>query len=451
MAMFESLSDRLQGIFQRIGNRGRLTEKDIDEAMREVRRALIEADVNLGVVKEFIAAVKERALGAEVLKSLSPGQQVIKIVHEELINLLGNDQVPLVKAAQPPTVILLVGLQGAGKTTYAAKLGVHLRKQGQTPLLIAADVYRPAAVNQLQALGKQINLPVYDEGVSASPPQIVERGLRVAREKGNGTVIIDTAGRLQINEQLMQELEDVKAVAKPDDILLVADAMTGQEAVNVAREFNERVGLTGVLMTKMDGDARGGAALSIRRVTGVPIKFLGTGEKVDALEAYYPDRLASRILGMGDVLSLIEKAQEQFDADEAKEMEKKVLAGKFDLEDFLNQLQQVKQMGPLNQLLEMIPGLGTAARKQDVQVSDDDLKHIEAIIRSMTRQERRNPQLIKGSRRRRIAGGSGTSIQEVNELLNQFKQMQRMMASLGKGGLGGLGGGKRGRLPGLPF
>jgi signal recognition particle subunit SRP54 len=451
MAMFESLSDRLQGIFQRIGNRGRLTEKDIDEAMREVRRALIEADVNLGVVKEFIAAVKERALGAEVLKSLSPGQQVIKIVHEELVNLLGNDQVPLVKAAQPPTVILLVGLQGAGKTTYAAKLGVHLRKQGQTPLLIAADVYRPAAVNQLQALGKQINLPVYDEGVSASPPQIVERGLRVAREKGNGTVIIDTAGRLQINEQLMQELEDVKAVAKPDDILLVADAMTGQEAVNVAREFNERVGLTGVLMTKMDGDARGGAALSIRRVTGVPIKFLGTGEKVDALEAYYPDRLASRILGMGDVLSLIEKAQEQFDADEAKEMEKKVLAGKFDLEDFLNQLQQVKQMGPLNQLLEMIPGLGTAARKQDVQVSDDDLKHIEAIIRSMTRQERRNPQLIKGSRRRRIAGGSGTSIQEVNELLNQFKQMQRMMASLGKGGLGGLGGGKRGRLPGLPF
>jgi signal recognition particle subunit SRP54 len=441
----------LQGIFQRIGNRGRLTEKDIDEAMREVRRALIEADVNLGVVKEFIAAVKERALGAEVLKSLSPGQQVIKIVHEELVNLLGNDQVPLVKAAQPPTVILLVGLQGAGKTTYAAKLGVHLRKQGQTPLLIAADVYRPAAVNQLQALGKQINLPVYDEGVSASPPQIVERGLRVAREKGNGTVIIDTAGRLQINEQLMQELEDVKAVAKPDDILLVADAMTGQEAVNVAREFNERVGLTGVLMTKMDGDARGGAALSIRRVTGVPIKFLGTGEKVDALEAYYPDRLASRILGMGDVLSLIEKAQEQFDADEAKEMEKKVLAGKFDLEDFLNQLQQVKQMGPLNQLLEMIPGLGTAARKQDVQVSDDDLKHIEAIIRSMTRQERRNPQLIKGSRRRRIAGGSGTSIQEVNELLNQFKQMQRMMASLGKGGLGGLGGGKRGRLPGLPF
>ncbi|MGN6362943.1 MAG: signal recognition particle protein [Thermomicrobiales bacterium] len=449
--MFESLSDRLQGIFQRIGNRGRLTEKDIDEAMREVRRALIEADVNLGVVKEFIAAVKERALGAEVLKSLSPGQQVIKIVHEELINLLGNDQVPLVKATQPPSVIMLVGLQGAGKTTHAAKLAVHLRKQGQTPLLVAADVYRPAAVNQLQALGKQINLPVYDEGVSAAPPQIVERALRVAREKGNGTVIIDTAGRLQINEQLMQELEDVKAVAKPDDILLVADAMTGQEAVNVAREFNERVGLTGVLMTKMDGDARGGAALSIRRVTGVPIKFLGTGEKVDALEPYYPDRLASRILGMGDVLSLIEKAQQQFDADQAKEMEKKVLAGRFDLEDFLNQLQQVKQMGPLNQLLEMIPGLGTAARKQDVQVSDDDLKHIEAIIRSMTPQERRSPQLIKGSRRRRIANGSGTSIQEVNELLNQFKQMQRMMASLGKGGLAGLGGGKRGRFPGMPF
>src|SRR4051794_41136696 len=364
--MFESLSDRLQGVFQRLGNRGRLTEKDIDEAMREVRRALIEADVNLGVVKEFIAAVKERSLGAEVLKSLTPGQQVIKIVNDELVTLLGSEQVPLARANQPPTVIMLVGLQGAGKTTHAAKLGVHLRKGGQTPLLVAADVYRPAAVTQLQALGKQINLPVYDEGVTETPQKIVEHGLRVARDKGNATVIIDTAGRLQINEQLMQELVDIKALAKPNEILLVADAMTGQEAVNVAREFNEKVGLTGVIMTKMDGDARGGAALSIRRVTGVPIKFLGTGEKIDALEAYYPDRLASRILGMGDVLSLIEKAQSQFNEDEVKALEKKVMAGKFDLEDFLSQLQQVKQMGPINQLLEMIPGLGAAARKQDV-------------------------------------------------------------------------------------
>ena len=452
--MFESLSDRLQGVFSRLGNRGRLTEKDIDEAMREVRRALIEADVNLSVVKEFIAAVKERSVGAEVLKSLTPGQQVIKIVNEELVTLLGTEQSPLARSSQPPTIIMLVGLQGAGKTTHAAKLAVHLRKSGQTPLLIAADVYRPAAVNQLQALGKQINLPVYDEGTQASPPEIVERGLRVARDKGNGTVIIDTAGRLQINEQLMQELVEIKKRVKPHEILFVADAMTGQEAVNVAREFNEQVGLTGVIMTKMDGDARGGAALSIRRVTGVPIKFLGTGEKIDALEAYYPDRLASRILGMGDVLSLIERAQSQFNEDEAKALEKKVLTGKFDLDDFLNQLQQVKQMGPINQLLEMIPGLGAAARKQDVQISDDDLKQIEAIIRSMTAAERRNPQLVKGSRRKRIAKGSGREIREVNELLNQFKQMQKMMASFGKGGfpgIGGGGGGGRGRFPGLPF
>jgi signal recognition particle subunit SRP54 len=431
--MFESLSDRLQGVFQRIGNRGRLTEKDIDEAMREVRRALIEADVNLGVVREFIAAVKERSVGAEVLKSLTPGQQVIKIVNEELIALLGTDQVPLARSSQPPTVIMLVGLQGAGKTTHAAKLAVHLRKSGQTPLLVAADVYRPAAVTQLQA----------------TPQTIVEHALRVARDKGNGTVIIDTAGRLQINEALMQELVDIKALAKPHDILLVADAMTGQEAVNVAREFNEQVGLTGVIMTKMDGDARGGAALSVRRVTGVPIKFLGTGEKIDALEPYYPDRLASRILGMGDVLSLIEKAQTQFDANEAKAMEKKVLSGSFDLEDFLNQLQQVKQMGPLNQLIDMIPGLGSAARKQNVEVRDDDLKQIEAIIRSMTPQERRNPQLIKGGRRKRIAQGSGRQVHEVNELLNQFKQMQKMMAAFGKGGRPGMGRG--GKFPGLPF
>ncbi len=455
MAMFESLSDRLQGVFQRLGNRGRLTEKDIDEAMREVRRALIEADVNLGVVKEFIAAIKERSLGAEVLKSLTPGQQVIKIVNDELVTLLGSEQVPLVRASQPPTIIMLVGLQGAGKTTHAAKLGVHLRKAGQTPLLVAADVYRPAAVNQLQALGKQISLPVYDEGVTATPQQIVQNGVRMARDKGNATVIIDTAGRLQINEQLMQELVDIKNLVKPHEILLIADAMTGQEAVNVAREFNEQVGLTGVIMTKMDGDARGGAALSIRRVTGVPIKFLGTGEKIDALEAYYPDRLASRILGMGDVMSLIEKAQSQFSEGEAKLLEKKVLAGKFDLEDFLNQLQQVKQMGPISQLLEMIPGLGAAARKQDVQVNDDDLKQIEAIIRSMTSAERHNPQLIKGGRRKRIAKGSGRQIHEVNELLNQFKQMQKMMSSFGKGGLGALGGGGRGGrgggFPGMPF
>lgn len=450
--MFESLSDRLQGLFQRLGNRGRLTEKDIDDAMREVRRALIEADVNLGVVKEFIAAVKERSLGRDVLESLTPGQQVIKIVHDELIHLLGDEQAPLNRASQLPTVIMLVGLQGSGKTTHAAKLALFLRKQGQQPLLVAADIYRPAAVKQLQALGKQVDLPVYDEGVTTPPPDLVGRALRVALDKGNATVIIDTAGRLQINEQLMQELADVKQVASPHEILLVADAMTGQEAVNVASEFHARVGLTGVIMSKMDGDARGGAALSIRRVTRVPIKFIGTGEKLDALDAFYPDRLASRILGMGDVLSLIERAQQEFDADQAKQMEKKVLSGKFDLDDFLNQLQQVKKMGPLNQLLDMIPGLGAAARKQDVSVSEDDLKHVEAIIRSMTPWERRNPQAIKGSRKRRIASGSGTETRDVNELLSQFKQMQKMMQSFGKGmpGLGRLGGGKGG-FPGLPF
>lgn len=450
--MFESLSDRLQGLFQRLGNRGRLTEKDLDEAMREVRRALIEADVNLGVVKEFIAAVKERSLGHDVLASLTPGQQVIKIVHDELIHLLGDEQAPLNRASQPPTTIMLVGLQGSGKTTHAAKLALYLRKQGQHPLLVAADIYRPAAVKQLQALGKQIDLPVYDEGTANPPPDLVGRALRVARDKGNATVIIDTAGRLQINEQLMQELADVKRVAAPHEILLVADAMTGQEAVNVAAEFHARVGLTGVIMSKMDGDARGGAALSIRRVTQVPIKFIGTGEKLDALDAFYPDRLASRILGMGDVLSLIERAQQQFDTDQAKEMEKKVLTGKFDLDDFLNQLQQVKKMGPLNQLLDMIPGLGAAARKQDVTVSEDDLKHVEAIIRSMTPWERRNPQAIKGSRKRRIANGSGTEARDVNELLSQFKQMQKMMQSFGKGvpGLGRLGAGKGG-FPRLPF
>jgi signal recognition particle subunit SRP54 len=451
--MFESLSDRLQGLFQRLGNRGRLTEKDLDEAMREVRRALIEADVNLAVVKEFVNAVKARSLGAEVLGSLTPGQQVTKIVNEELIKLLGEEQAPLLRANTPPTVIMLVGLNGAGKTTHAAKLALQLRKQGQQPLMVAADVYRPAAITQLQSLGRQINLPVYEEGTSAKPPQIVERAVRAARDKGNATVIVDTAGRLQINEELMQELEDIKAAVKPTEVLLVADAMTGQEAVNVAREFNERVGLTGVIMSKMEGDARGGAALSIRRVTGVPIKFMGTGEKVDALEPFYPDRLASRILGMGDVLSLIERAQTQFDEQQAKAMEKKVLSGTFDLEDFLNQLQQVKQMGPIGQLLDMIPGLGAAARKQDVQVSDDDLKQIEAIVRSMTPEERRNPQIIKGSRRRRIAKGSGTQPHEVNELLSQFRQMQKMMQSFGKGlpGLGMGGGRKGGRFPGLPF
>lgn len=435
--MFESLSDRLQGVFQRLGNRGRLTEKDIDEAMREVRRALIEADVNLSVVKEFIAAVKERSVGAEVLKSLTPGQQVIKIVNEELVTLLGTEQSPLARANQPPTIIMLVGLQGAGKTTHAAKLAVHLRKSGQTPLLIAADVYRPAAVNQLQALGKQINLPVYDEGTQASPPDIVERGLRVARDKGNGTVIIDTAGRLQINEQLMQELVDIKKRVKPHEILFVADAMTGQEAVNVAREFNEQVGLTGVIMTKMDGDARGGAALSIRQVTGAPIKFLGTGEKPDAFEPFHPDRIVSRIMGHGDIATLLERAEERLDKGKAEQFAKKALTGQgFTLEDFRDQLRQIKKMGSMKSILKMLPSVGPFQGIQAAaeNVDESQFTRIESIINSMTDKERRNADLINGSRRKRIANGSGTTVQEVNSLLRQYAQMSKMFKSMGSGG-----------------
>jgi signal recognition particle subunit SRP54 len=443
--MFESLSDRLNDTFSRLSRKGRLTEKDVDEAMREVRRALLEADVNFKVTKDFVAAVRERAVGQEVLGSLTPGQTAIGIVNDELIKVLGTDRVPLQNPEKPPQILMLVGLQGSGKTTHAAKLAVHLRKEGRNPLLVAGDVYRPAAVNQLQSLGRQINVPVYDEGTAKSPVDIAANGLKFARERGYNPVIVDTAGRLQIDERMMQELVDVKAKINPTEILLVADAMTGQEAVGVAETFHDRLGVTGLILTKMDGDARGGAALSIRAVTGVPIKFIGTGEKVDALEPFYPERLAGRILGMGDIVSLVERAQEQTDEQEAQRLQDRLMKGHFDLEDFLDQLQKLKKMGPLGQLLEMIPGVGSQLRQAKAQISDDDYKRLEGIIHSMTPQERRHPEMIGGSRRRRIARGSGTSNADVNQILSQFKQMQKMMSQFGTMA-------KKGKLPkNLPF
>jgi len=442
--MFETLSDRLNETFGRLGKKGRLTEKDVDDAMREVRRALLEADVNFKVVKEFVAAVRERALGQDVMRSLTPAQAAIAIVNDELIKTLGAEQVPLAAPTKPPQILLMVGLNGAGKTTHSAKLAVHLRKGGRNPLLVAADVYRPAAIKQLETLGKQVNIPIYEEGTSANPVDIARNSIRFAIERGYNPVIIDTAGRLQIDERLMQELVEIKAAVDPTEILLVADAMTGQEAVGVAEAFHEKLGVTGLVLTKMDGDARGGAALSIRAVTGVPIKFIGTGEKLDALEPFYPDRLAGRILGMGDVLSLIERAQEQTDEGEAQRMTDRMMKGHFDLEDFLDQLQKIKKMGPLNQLMEMIPGIGQQMRQAKAQISDDDYRQVEAIIRGMTPWERRHPERIEHARRRRIARGSGVSRQDVNQLLSQFKEMQKMMGQFSQMA-------KKGKMPkGMP-
>lgn len=430
--MFEALSDRLNETFGRLGGKGRLSESDVDEAMRDVRRALLEADVNFKVVKSFVATVKERALGQDVLSSLTPAQTAIGIVNEELVKILGEEQVPLRTADHPPQIIMMVGLQGSGKTTHCGKLAVHLRKQGRNPVLVAGDIYRPAAVHQLQTLGRQVDVPVYEEGTQQNPVTIAANAVRFAKERGHDVVLIDTAGRLQIDERLMQELVDIRDQVDPTEILLVADAMTGQEAVGVAETFNERLGVSGLILTKMDGDARGGAALSIRSVTGVPIKFIGTGEKLDALEPFYPDRLAGRILGMGDVLSLIERAQEQTDEDEADRMQQKMMKGQFDLEDFLDQLQKIKKMGPLSQIMDMIPGLGQQLRQAKAQISDDDYKQVESIIQSMTPRERRSPNIIDNRRRRRIAAGSGMQRQDVNKLLNQFKDMQKMMGQLGQ-------------------
>ncbi len=430
--MFENLSDRLQRVFTQLGRKGKLTEKDVDEALREVRMALLEADVNFKVVRSFVARLRGRTVGSEVLDSLSPSQQVIKIVHEELTALLGEPS-RLAASSSPPTVILLVGLQGAGKTTTAAKLALHLRKQGQQPLLVAADPYRPAAIKQLQLLGSQLSIPVFTQD-GVKPPDLAANAIRQARSNGQSPVIVDTAGRLHIDEELMTELEEIKKKAPPTEILLVADAMSGQDAVSAAGEFQRRVGITGLILTKMDGDARGGAALSVKEVTGVPIKFVGVSERPEGLEPFYPDRLASRILGMGDVLSLIEKAQETFDETKAQELQKKMRSNTFNLEDFLDQMRQIRKMGPLNQIMEMIPGLNrlTSGAGQP-SVDESDLKRIEAIILSMTPNERQRPEIIGGSRRRRIARGSGTSTSEVNQLLNQFKQAQQMMKMMAGG------------------
>ncbi len=424
--MFENLQDRLQGVFDQLTRRGRLSEADVDKALREVRLALLEADVNFKVVKDFVSRVRERAVGVEVSKNITPGQQVIKIVHEELLTTLGQSA-KLNLGGASPHIIMLVGLQGSGKTTTAAKLALHLRKSSHRPLMVAADTRRPAAIEQLKVLGRQLDIPVYSDDVSVPPPIICADAIKTATSGAHNVVILDTAGRLQIDEALMEELSQIKAKANPKEILLVADAMTGQEAVRVAEGFHKQVDLTGLILTKIDGDARGGAAISIRSVTGVPIKFLGTGEKASELEVFHPDRLASRILGMGDVLSLIERAEEALDEDVAERGAQKLMEGSFNLEDFLEQLQQVKKLGPLNKVLDMIPGMGQLTEAISQEDMENQLKRTQAIISSMTTKERRNPKVLNGSRKKRVAKGSGTTVQEVNQLLSQFRQMQKMM------------------------
>lgn len=437
--MFESLGNRLQTVFDNLRRHGKLTEADVDAAMREVRLALLEADVNFKVVKSFVARVRERSIGQEVMRSLTPGQQVVKIVHDELLQTLGEPG-RLNLGVQSPAVIMLVGLQGAGKTTMAGKLALHLRKQGRRPLLVAADVYRPAAIDQLHTLGKQIDIPVYSEGTAANPVNICVNGVKQAISTGATTVILDTAGRLSINEMMMDEIRAIKAKVNPVETLLVADAMTGQEAVRIATDFHNAVQLSGLIMTKIDGDARGGAAISMREVTGVPIKFLGTSEKLSGIEIFHPDRLANRILGMGDVMTLIEKAQNEMDQAEAQKAGERLLSGEFNLDDFLNQMQQVKRLGPITQLMEMIPGFNKATKGMDLSGAEKDIKRIEAIIQSMTPYERRNPKILKASRKRRIAAGSGATAQDINNLLKQFQEMQRMMKQFKGGGPRGLRG-----------
>lgn len=430
--MFENLTGKLQAIFRRLGKRGILRESDVDEVLREIRLALLEADVHYKVVKDFLSRVRERAVGAAITKSLEPAQQVIKIVHEELIATLGEPG-RLELKGPAPYVVMLVGLHGSGKTTTVAKLARYLKQNGHLPLMVAGDTHRPAAITQLEVLGRQLGLPVHSEGQHVPPPQICANGVREARRRGYDVVILDTAGRLQIDDEMMAELEAVKRATRPTEVLLVADAMTGQEAVNIAAGFHQRIGLTGLILTKVDGDARGGAAISMRAVTGVPIKFLGSGEKTDALELFHPDRLASRILGMGDVLTLIERVEAAFDQEQAERMERKLREATFDLEDFLEQFRQMRKMGPLSQILELVPGLGKLAGNISPEETDRQIKRAEAIILSMTPEERHNPRILNGSRKKRIARGSGTTVQEVNMLLNQYRQMQEMMKRLGKG------------------
>ncbi|MGI6421186.1 MAG: signal recognition particle protein [Syntrophomonadaceae bacterium] len=443
---FEGLTQRLQDVFKKLRGKGKISAEDVNLAMREVRLALLEADVNFKVVKDFIGRVKERAVGQEVLQSLTPGQQIIKIVHDEMTALMGGSESKLNFAPRPPSVFIMVGLQGAGKTTTVAKLGKVLVKQGRKPLLVACDIYRPAAIKQLQVLGEQTNLPVFSMGQN-NPLDIAKASLEAAKNKGCDTIILDTAGRLHIDQEMMDELVNIKQAMQPEEILLVVDAMTGQDAVNVSEHFNSQLGLSGVILTKLDGDSRGGAALSVRAVTGCAIKYVGMGEKLDALEPFYPDRMASRILGMGDVLSLVEKAQASIDQDKAREMERKIREQEFTLEDFLDQMQQVKAMGPLDELLGMIPGMGKKLKGMPTSFDEKEIAHIEAIIQSMTKEERRNPLIINGSRKKRIARGSGTRVQDVNRLLKQFEESRKMMKQLADMSRKG----KKGKKGGFPL
>ena len=447
--IFEGLSDKLQGALGKLKSKGKLTEKDVKDAMREVKLALLEADVNFKVVKDFVKKVQERCVGQEVMSSLTPGQHVIKIVNEELTSLMGDVSSKIMISPKPPTIIMMVGLQGAGKTTTSGKLGGYFKKQGKRPLLIACDIYRPAAIKQLQVVGEKLDIPVFNMGDKESPVNIAKAGLSHAIKNNNDLVIIDTAGRLHIDEELMDELKSIKSEVRPHEILLVVDSMTGQDAVNVAESFDNALGIDGVVLTKLDGDTRGGAALSIRAVTQKPIKFIGMGEKLDDLEPFYPDRMASRILGMGDVLSLIEKAQDAIDMEKAKELETKIKKQDFDFEDFLTQMEQIEKMGPLDKVLGMIPGMGSIKNQLgDVDLNGKEMKRTKAIIQAMTLEERRKPEILNASRKRRIAKGSGTSVQDINRLIKQMNEMKKMMKMFTSNSKGMK---KRGGFPGLPF
>lgn len=447
--MFDNLADKMNAAFKKFRSKGKLTEADVKEGMREIKLALLEADVNFKVVRDFIKTVTERAVGSDVLESLMPGQQIVKIVNEELTNTMGGTQSKLTIASKPPTVVMMTGLQGAGKTTHAAKLAGMYKKQGKRPLLVACDIYRPAAIKQLQVVGRQLDIPVFALEDEKNAVRIAKAGIEHAQKHGNDMVFIDTAGRLHIDEDMMQELKDIKAAVQPHEILLVVDSMTGQDAVNVAQSFNDMLDITGVILTKLDGDTRGGAALSVRYVTGKPIKFVGTGEKLDTIEPFYPDRMASRILGMGDVLSLIEKAEIAYDQKKAAELEQKMRKSQFTLEDYLEQFSQIRKMGSMDQILSMLPGVNRSQMK-DVKVDEKAIDRMEAIIRSMTPREREKPDIINPSRKRRIAAGSGTSVEEVNRLLKQFDQTNKLMKQLSGNLLGRKAKkllGKKGRMP----
>jgi len=450
--MFDALSDRLESAWKSLRGQDKISESNVQGALREVRRALLEADVNLEVVKTFVAEVREKALGAEVIAGVSPDQQFIKIVNDELVRVMGETNVPLAQADTAPTIVLMAGLQGTGKTTATAKLALHLRKQNRTAMLVATDVYRPAAVDQLVTLGKQIDVPVFELGIEANPVDIARQGVEQARADGIDTVIVDTAGRLQVDARMMAELADIKQAIQPHEVLLVVDAMTGQEAANLTRTFHDEIGITGAILTKLDGDSRGGAALSVRQISGQPIKFVGVGEKVEALQPFYPDRMASRILGMGDVLTLVEKAQEEIDIADAEKMQKKIMEAEFDFDDFLKQMRLMKRMGSLGGIMKMIPGMGKLSSEQ-LEQGETQLKRVEAMINSMTRQERKNPKLLSGSpsRRRRIAKGSGYGEKDVGKLVSDFQKMRSLMQQMGSGGgMPGMGGGMPGMGGGLP-